>query len=245
MLLVPYLAGVALSVRAGAWDPVVLPLLATWLVGYFAFNAVSLWLKAAPARRGRLRAPLISYAAASAAFGLVSLALAGWGLLGWVIPYAPLLAGALVLAGRRNERAVLGGALTVAAACLMTLVCRFPVAADVVTGWGTPAVAGAVGVALVLFGYFFGTVLYVKTMIRERGRPGWLAASVGWHVGCLLVAVAAWGASAPGFDAFFALAALRSGLVPWIARRRPVTPRQVGLVEVAMSVGLLALVATP
>ena len=107
MLIVPYLAGVALSVRAGAWDPVVLPLLATWLLGYFAFNAASLWLKAAPARRGRLRAPLLTYVSASAGFGLVSLALAGWGLLGWVVPFSPLLAGALVLAGRRNERAVL------------------------------------------------------------------------------------------------------------------------------------------
>ena len=59
MLVVPYAVGVLTRVRDGLPLPWFLaPLLAFWLLAYFAFNAVSVWLKAHPARRGPLVAPV-------------------------------------------------------------------------------------------------------------------------------------------------------------------------------------------
>ncbi|QLQ15057.1 MAG: YwiC-like family protein [Micropruina sp.] len=244
MLLGPYLAGVILRLRDADWQPYVIPLLACWLLGYFAFHAASLWLKAAPARRGRYRPALITYAAFSGTAGLLTLLLAGPGLAGWALPFVPLLVPALWLAWRRNERAVTGGGLTVAAASLMALVARFASPSEFLAAWPGSAAQRAVALALVLFGYFFGTVLYVKTMIRERGRPEWLAASLGWHGALTLAALVwAWPAGGPGawfWTGFFALTLVRSWTIPRLARTRPITPKTVGLIEVAFSVLALA-----
>lgn len=244
MLLGPYLAGVILRVRDQAWQPYLIPLLGCWLLGYFAFHAASLWLKAAPTRRERYRPAVLTYAAASAVTGGLTVLLAGPGLAGWAPLFLPLLLPALWLAWKRNERAVSGGALTVAAASLMTLVARFASPWEFLAAWPGATAQRTVALALVLFGYFFGTVLYVKTMIRERGRPEWLAASLGWHA-ALTVAALAWalfaGGSGPWFwMLFFALTLVRSWAVPRLARSRPVTPKTVGLIEVGYS--LLALV---
>lgn len=57
--------------------------------------------------------------------------------------------------------------------------------ADVVDG---ARGAGVLLAAALLLAYFFGTVRYVKTMIRERGRRGYVVASVGYHA--LITAVA-------------------------------------------------------
>ena len=87
-----------------------------------------------------------------------------------------------------------------------------------------------------LFAYFFGTVLYVKTNIRERGSRGFLAASIGWHAAAtLLAALLASGGVLPWWwTAFFAATTLRAAWVPrlgWTAKR-------LGLVEVAFTAAL-------
>jgi len=75
-----------------------------------------------------------------------------------------------VLTARGAERSLGNDVVTVVAACLMA-----PVAYDA----GGGDTLGPVWVAFgVLVAYFLGTVLYVKTMIRERGRPGYVHASV-------------------------------------------------------------------
>ena len=51
MLVVPYLAGLLVRVHDGAGVPAfAYPLFGFWLAGYFAFNAASTWLKAAPSK---------------------------------------------------------------------------------------------------------------------------------------------------------------------------------------------------
>jgi len=240
MLVVPFAAGLLLRLRdAGGAAPWLATLFACWLLGYFAFNAASTWLKSAPARRPANVPPLVTYATASGAFGLLTLALAGVGILSWVPLYAVLLVPALVLAARRRERATAGGALTTAAASLMTLVVRFPAASDLLTG--TPQVRSALVVAALVFAYFFGTVLYVKTNIRERGSMAFYRASVAWHA--VWTALAALGIAlgvAPAWTLLFAAATARAAVVPRLGRRP--SPRAIGLGEVAFCAAALLII---
>lgn len=235
MLVVPYLLGLVLAVRAGVAGVWLAPLFAFWLLGYFAFHAASLWLKAAPRKRPAYVRPVVTYALASGVFGVLTLALGGVALAWWVLAYAPLLVPALWLAAQRRERATLGGALTVAAASLMALVARFPDP----RGLGGPDAAEPLSVAVLLFGYFFGTVLYVKTNIRERGSRGFLVASIGWHASFTLAAaaLAASGMLPWWWAAFFAVTAARAAAVPglrWSAKR-------LGIVEAVLCVLLVTL----
>lgn len=236
MLVVPFVAGVILRARDADLAPHLAPLFAFWMLGYFAFHAASQWLKAPPKRRPGFVRPTVTYAVIAAALGLLTLALAGWGILGWAPFYLPLLLPALWLAAQRHERATIGGALTIAAACLMTLVARYdsPAALASDPGAGTPVLTAAL-----LFAYFFGTVLYVKTNIRERGNPRFLAGSLAWHVAAtvacvVLAAVLRW----PWWwAAFFGVTTVRAGVVP---RRRPaLTAKQIGFLEVALSTVLV------
>lgn len=231
MLVTPFLFGLVLAVRAGAAGWWLAPLFACWMLGYFAFHDASLWLKAAPRKRPTYVRPLLTYAAASGAAGVLTLALGGWAMALWALAYLPLLLPALWLASRRRERATVGGALTVAAASLMTLVARFPDPRTLLAP-GAPWLYPAL-VAALLFAYFFGTVLYVKTNIRERGSRGYLLASVGWHAAATLVtaALAAAGALAWWWAVFFAATTVRSAVVPrlgWSAKK-------LGFVEVGFT----------
>lgn len=241
MLVVPFAAGLLLRTHdgqaSGLW---VVALFAFWIIGYLAFNATSAWLKAPAARRLPLVAPMLTYAAASGCFGLLTLAGVGPRILLWAPAFAVLMAPALVLASRRRERAVVGGALTTAAASAMPLVVRFPdpaaLLAPSASGWHAALVAAGV------FAYFFGTVLYVKTNIRERGSRAFYRASVGWHVAAALAAaLLTTRGTPPAWVAFFAATAARAAIVP---RLRPVpSPMRIGLVEVGFSSALLAIVA--
>lgn len=242
MLAVPFWVGATIRVRAGDGLPAgVWTLLACWVLGYFAFNAFSLLLKAVPARRGRYVRPTVAYVAASVAFGVATLAFDGPGLLRWVPVFATLLAPALILAAQRQERATLGGALTTGAAALLVLVVPFPDPAALLP-W-TPLVRSSVALALLTFGYFFGTVLYVKTNIRERGNAAFYAASVGWHLAAMLGSgfAAAAGLASPVWVVLFVAANARAAIVP--LRRPPLTPKRIGLIEVGFCAALCLITA--
>ena len=85
-----------------------------------------------------------------------------------------------------------------------------------------------------LFLYFAGTAPYEKTMIRERGSRAWLAGSVAFHA---VAAALAWAVAWP-LGAVFAWLLLRAAVLPRYALR----PRTVGLIEIANSALLVALV---
>lgn len=268
MLAVPLVVGV---VHAGpAWWHLLLA--ATWLVGYLAFQAAGLLLKARG--RPRHRPPLLAYGAATAALGL-PLLLVRPSLLWWAPLYAVLLTVSLAASWRRAERSLLNDGVTMAAACLLAAVAHTPVdvpvaaAATAARSGPAAAVLGLTGgsaaawqlVALLAL-YFFGTALYVKTMIRERGNPAMLTASITWHllaVAAVTLVMAAGPGAAPSEAAlvtggaatpldpllgpplglFFALLTVRAALVP---RRWPhATPKAIGLGEVAASVVLTVL----
>ena len=106
-------------------------------------------------------------------------------------------------------------------------------AARSAVAWGRSLVDGSavaprpvVLAAAVLLAYFWGTVLYVKTMIRERGRADVLAWSIGYHV----VIAAAGSVVHPLLGAVGVLLAGRAGAVP---RRWPrATPKAIGIGEI-------------
>jgi AcrR family transcriptional regulator len=224
MLLLPLAVGVWLS------GPVVvhLPLGLFWLLGYFAFYAAGRWLRSR--RRRRELTPLLVYGAAAVPPGVVTVVLAPH-LVRWVPAFLPLLAASLWLTARRQERSLANDVVTVVAAGLMA-----PVAYDAGGGddWAILWVAAGM-----LTGYFLGTVLYVKTMIRERGRAGYVRASVGYHVA--LAATAGW-LAATGWQSWASVAvwlllAGRAALGPALNRRRerPMRPVVVGVGEILAS----------
>lgn len=238
MLALPVLVGWILRIRDGAPPaPALIPIAACWIVGYLAFNATVTWLKSPPRRRADVRTPLLVYATVSAACGLTALALVGPGLFPWVIPFTPLVIAALVLAATRRERSLASGALTVAAASLMVLVARFITVDAFSEGLETQAAVTALVHTGLVFGYLFGTVFHVKSMIRERGNTGWVAASVGWHAAITVVTgiAAAVGALSPAWCVLFALTAVRAWLLPALAARRTVRPLIIGLVEIGLT----------
>ena len=229
----------------GAWAMLVLPLLvgavhagprwwhlllaAAWAVGYLAFHAAGLWLRSR--RKARYVAPLRAY-------GLLALALGGSAILleptvlVWAPLYAVLLTVSLVLSWHRADRSLSNGLVTVLATSAMTLVAQAPASPDLVAWW----LAGA------LAAYFAGSVLYVKTMIRERGNRRMYATSVVFHA--MAVVAVLTGANAVGEPpavtgataVVMTLLAARATVVPraWPGAR----PLAVGLGELATSLAL-------
>ena len=215
MLATPLAVGILASDPA----PVHVPLTAVWFLGYFAFFAAGLWLKAAPRRRPALVPPLRTYAVAAAALGALTLALDP-GLLRWAPLFLPPLAIGLVASARRDERSLWSGLATSIGSSLMVLV-----AYD--AGGGTDW-ARAWLLTGILAAYFAGTVLYVKTMIRERGdeRFQWLSALAHAAATVAMTWVDPW------LVLVFALLTIRAAVLP--AYR--LSPKVVGIGEVVATV---------
>lgn len=228
MLVLPFVAGATL----GGWRWAHLPLGLLWLLGYFTFYASGRWLKTR--RRTRERTPMLVYAALCVPAGLVTLATSP-ALLCWAPAFAPLLVVSLWLTARGAERSLANDAVAVLAAVLMA-----PVAYDAAGGQDWTALWVITGI---LGAYFLGTVLYVKTMIRERGRTGYVVASVGYHaLGVAAVAVlVATGWQEFGTVVVWGLLAIRAAAMPAInARRaRPLRPVVVGVGEIATSAAVI------
>lgn len=224
MLVLPFAAGVWLA--GPAWVHV--PLLLLWLSGYVAYAAASRWLRAR--RRRRLLPPVLAFGGATAVFA-VATGLAAPHLLPWAAAYFPLLSASLWLAARGQERSLANDGLAVAAAALMAAV-----AFDAAGGEDWAALWTVAGV---LFAYFLGTVLYVKTMIRERGRRGYVVASVAYHLAGAFgaAALALTGLHSWGLPLVWAALAARAAAGPAVNahRARPLRPAVVGLGEIAAS----------
>ena len=236
MLIVPFALGVVLRARVADLDAWLVPLAATVFAAYFCFNALTFWLRAAPARRSSYTRPVLVYGAIALVFGVLALVMGGWPITSWLpigLPFAVL---AVWLASHRNDRAVLSGFATEALAVGMGLVVRFITPAAMVDEWSTAY--GDVAIMVALFVYFFGTVLHVKALIRERGRRPARVRAVTWHAVATLVAVAAAlaGWASPLWVAFFTVTTLRT----WYMSRPDLVgrfkPAQIGVLEIVLSV---------
>ena len=229
MLVVPLVAGAIVRTRDGLALPPWLGLLAlTALVGYLAFNAASIYAKAPTVRKAEVRLPVEVYGLATLLLGLATVLVGPVVLLRWVPVYLVLVTACLWLAAKHKDRSLASGVLSVVAASGLVLVMSYPDPLGIRPG-------RALLVACVLAVSFVGTVLYVKTNIRERGNVGYLRASVGWHVAATLAAIPfGW-----PWMAFFALSTLRAAILPG----RRLSPKDVGLIEAGLCVVLLLVVA--
>jgi hypothetical protein len=211
MLVLPFGIGV---VRGGpGW--IHLPLLVAWLGGYLLSYYAQLALKVR--RTSRIRAQLLWYAAATTVAG-ATVVLLRPSLARAMIILLPLLTVNAWYAWRRQERALISGLASVAQGSLMTFV--------TVAAVGAP-LGPVVGIVVALLLYFTGSLLYVKTMIREQGDTGYLLASIGFHIVALVGATLLAPALLVPFGWFLARAVV-------LPRRRP-SVRQVGLLELAGS----------
>lgn len=226
MLIAPVVVG-ALAGGVNAWHVL---LLLTWLAAFCLNFYVSLAIKSRKPKRYQRQ--LLAYGVAMAAFGLP---LAGHDpdVLCMLFAAVPAFLVNLGFVLQRNERAWLNDVVGVALAG--------------VVGFGAYRIgsspsddAHALRAVMAVCLYFVGTVIYVKTLIRERGSRLWLNLSYGYHAALLALCLLAgyWTA------ALVALALLaRAIAVPG----RSWTPKRIGLAEIVstVAVALAALLTIP
>lgn len=232
MLAVPALVGTARSGPTG----IHLLLITVLFAGYFCFNAAGLALRAR--RTARFVRPLCVYGSLALLPGLAVLVLNPMLSL-WAAVYLPLAGISLFYSWRRQDRALGNDAVTILAACLYAGV-TFQAGAAAPTDTDRVTMAWVV---VALFAYFFGTALYVKTVIRERRNRTFHRVSLGYHLAWTL----AWAALVPflpldrgagwGLVVFFAVLTARA----WWMAGRTVKPAYVGAGESVASVVLLVL----
>lgn len=234
MLIAPFVLGAGLQIRDAGWSWHLLALFGAWMLGYFTFAAASLWLKSH--RKARFVRPMVTYGVAAGVLGLLALLAVGPALLWWGVVYGPLTAVTLWLVAHKKERSTLSGLLTIAAAALMAVTAAHPVPAGALR----PGAGSAWWLAAIAFAYFFGTVPYVKTLVRERGHRSWVIGSVVYHAAATaLAAVAALGGLLSWWwTGFFVLLTARALLVPALGPMsgRTVSPKHAGFGEVGVTV---------
>jgi hypothetical protein len=227
MLLLPFLLGIA----ASRFDPWQLVLACVALSGYVASATLQTWTRAR--RPVAYRAPLVMWGTAFVSLGLVL-----------VVVFPVLLASLLVLApaaavvyngARPGLRRGLSNSLAQVAQALVLV----PAAAVVSGQFEATAVWVATAVAAV---YLVGTVLVVRSVLREREHPAFAALAAAFHAVAFVLAL--W-LLPPPYAVVAAWLALRAVALPVLARRlargpRPLRPIHVGIVEMASSLAVVA-----
>ena len=229
MLLVPLLVGMAAS-RPAPWH---LVLAGAALTAYLASASVQAWARAR--RPPAYRAPIVIYGGLFAILGL-TLVVAFPALLLTLVAAGP--AAALVLGGARpgTPRDLANSLAQVVQALVLV-----PAAAYVSGSFEVGPVVTATAVAA---GYLIGTVLVVRSVLRERGNDAFAALSIGFHVVLVGLALAV---LPPAYAGVAAALAVRALALPILQRRlaagpRPLRPIHVGLVEIAASIATVAVV---
>ena len=188
-LAVPVLAGFAVAgASAAGWL-----LLATWLcaypVGYYGGRALTArvrrrgWTRLARRELGRA----LPWAVITAVLG-VPLALTRPWLVAVAAGLALIWAAGLVVGARLGERSIANDLILVAQA-----VAAVPLTVAVVAGPGALGSELAMGAALtsgLVAAYLTGSVLHVKSLLREAGDRRFRRLSIAWHVACAVLAAA-------------------------------------------------------
>ncbi len=226
MLLVPLLLGVAAG-RPSAWQ---LVLAVAAFAGYLTSATLQAWARAR--RPPEYRPPILVYGAVFAITGLLLVAAFPRLLLSLVV----VIPTAIVVFGgaRPGTRRDLANSLAQVAQALVLV----PAAAYVS---GEVDVERIVAYTAVAAAYLVGTVLVVRSVLRERGNETFAALSVGFHV--VVTALAMW--LFPGGYAVLAagLTARAIGLPVvqrrWASGAHRLRPIHVGMVEIAASVAVV------
>ncbi len=226
MLTAPVLVG-ALASGINGWHAL---LITAWLAAFCLNFYISLTIKSR--KRQRYLSQIGVYFAAVAGAGLPLV----WhqpSLLYLLAVAIPAFALNMFLVSRRNERAWINDIAGVALA-------GFVGYGAYLLGADPRENAHAARSLLAVCLYFAGTVIYVKTLIRERGNRTWLRLSYGFHALLLTVCLlSSWWVAAGVATALLA----RASAVP----TRRWSPKRVGFTEIGftMAVAATALFALP
>ena len=229
MLIAPVVVG-ALAGGVSGWH---VPLLLTWLAAFCLNFYTSLAIKSRKPRRYAKQ--LGAYAGATVLFGL-PLLLHNLDVLRMLVFAVPAFVVNVVFVLQRNERAWVNDVVGIALAGVVGYGAYILGSHPLTDAAAKHAFLAVLAVCL----YFVGTVVYVKTMIRERGSVTWLRISYAYHAALIGLCAAA---------QLWMLAAIAGAL---LARARAVptlgwTPKRVGLTEIifTVSVGIAALLTLP
>ena len=221
MLIVPFALGTFSATPS--WPSLLL--LVAWLAVYLtSYFGLRWWKTRTLSHRGvRFRAPTLLYASLLAVSGAILLVLEPW-LVFAGIAFLPFESTAVALAIRGKERSLPAGFASATAACLMA-----PVAYRLADGddWTL-----ALTLFVVSWLAFTGSVLHVKSTIRERDDPRYRTASIAFHALALIAAT--W--IKPLLVIPFGFLLVRAVVVP----RHGWRPAQIGAVEIAGSLLVLA-----
>ncbi len=226
MVLLPLLLGVAAS-RPDPWQ---LALAGAALAGYVASTTVQAWSRAR--RPAAYRAPIAVWMLAFSALA-VPLAITFPALLAGLVVLVP--SAVVVLSGARpGRRRDLANSLAQVAQALFLV----PAAALVSGSFEVRPVAEA---TLIAGGYLLGTVLVVRSVLRDRGRHIAVAAAVAVHAAMAAAAAILLPAA---YVAVAAWLTLRAVALPMVQARlagssHPLRPIHVGMVEAASSIALV------
>jgi hypothetical protein len=222
MLALPFLLGIAAS-QLSPWH---LVLGGTALAAYLASAALQAWARAR--RPPEYRAPILVYGALAAGLGIL-LVVAFPSLLLTLVVIVPTAV--IVFGGARpGTRRDLANSLAQVVQALVLV----PASAWVSGAFYPEPV---VAYTLVAAGYLVGTVLVVRSVLRERGNEAFAGLSIGFHA---LLVVAAAIALPPAYALVAALLTVRAAGLPIAQRRlagtpRPLRPIHVGMVEIVSS----------
>jgi YwiC-like protein len=226
MLALPLLLGIAAS-RPDPWQ---LVLGAASVSAYVASTVLQAWSRAR--RPAAYRGPIVAWASVLVVSGLPLVALFPQLLLGLVVI---LPAAALVFAGARpgTRRDLVNSLAQVAQALVLV-----PAAAIVSGSFEGRAVAVA---TLVAAGYLVGSVLVVRSVLRERDNPAFAALSVGFHAVLLVLALAARPSAYALVAAWLLLRAIALPLAQrrWAGGSHPLRPVHVGIIEIVSSASVV------
>jgi hypothetical protein len=216
MLLVPFLLGTFSA--SPTWTSALL--LVSWLSAYLtSYFALHWWRARHRSHRGvRFRTPAVVYATVLLVSGAVLVIDQPW-LLVAALLFVPFEALAAWYALHGQERSWVAGVASATAASLMA-----PVSYRLADGGDESLAAALFAISWLAF---VGTVLHVKSTIRERANPRFRAVSIAFHVGAL--GCAAW--IDPWLAVPFGFLLARSVAVPQQGWR----PARIGAVEIVGS----------
>lgn len=228
MLAVPLLLGISIS-RFNGWQLVLAGAAAS---GYLTSATAQTWRRAR--KRGKYRSAFLLYGSVFTAFGLALVI--GHPALGLALLVLIPAAAAVVWLSRPGRPRGVSESLAQVAEALVLV----PAAAYL----AGPLDQSRVALTTLAAGlYLAGTVLAVRSVIRERGNSRFAAFSIGYHTVAALVALLL----LPGaYAALFVALAVRALALPITERRlantaHPLRPVSVGMVEIVASVCLVGL----
>jgi hypothetical protein len=226
MLLVPVLLGVAAS-TSSPWQLVVAGLA---LAAYLASATLQAWSRAR--RPPAYRLPIAVYGTVAGVLAIVLLV---------AFPALALAALVVVPTGIIVFRGAQPGTRRDLANSFVQVVQALVLVPATAYVSGVFELERVIPYTLVLAGYQVGTVLVVRSVLRERGNEQFAMLSAGYHV-ALVAAAAIW--LPPAYAVVAAGLAVRAIALPVAQRRmaagpRPMRPVQVGIVEIFASIAVV------